>query len=169
MMAHDEGRFGRLSRPRRCWAPKPLRPTVPRRISREFGSVFAPVGARLGRLTAWVLPTANTGMRALFLAHLAQECREYFIVLPVERAGWHLTPRLAVPDNIRLLPQPAGSPELNPPEHSWDELREKALPNIAFSSLPPLGNKLGAGMRDLSADTERVRSMTDFPYLRNPF
>jgi transposase len=168
-MAHDEGRFGRINRPRRCWAPQPLRPTVPRQIVREFVYVFATVCAQLGRLTALVLPLANTEMMALFLAHLAQEFRGYFIVLLVDRAGWHLTPRLAVPENIRLLPQPAGSPELNPTEHIWEELREKALPNIAFSSLPPLVNKLGAGIRDLSAATERVRSLTDFPYLRNPF
>lgn len=53
---------------------------------------------------------ANTEMMALFLAHLAQEFRGYFIVLLGDRAGWHLSPRLAVPDNIRLLPHPAGSP-----------------------------------------------------------
>ena len=169
IMAHDEGRFGRINRPRRCWAPKPLRPTVPRQIVREFVYVFATVCAQLGRLTALILPAANTEMMALFLAHLAQTFRDYFIVLLVDRAGWHLTPRLTVPENIRLLPQPAGSPELNPVEHIWDELREKALPNMAFASLPPLVNNLCAGIRELTADTERVRSMTDFSYLRNPF
>jgi putative transposase len=169
IMAHDEGRFGRINRPRRCWAPKPLRPTVPRQIIREFVYVFATVCAHLGRLTALVLPAANTEMMALFLAHLARQYRGYFIVLLVDRASWHLTPRLAVPDNIRLLPHPAGSPELNPPEHIWEDLREKALPNLAFSALPPLVNKLCAGLRRLSAEPDRVRSMTDFPYLRYPF
>ena len=112
---------------------------------------------------------ANTEMRALFLAHLAQEFRGYFIVLLGDRAGWHLSPRLAVPDNIRLPPHPAGSPELNPTEHIWEEVREQAVPNRAFPSLPPLVNQLCAGIRDLSADTQRVRSMTAFPYLHNPF
>lgn len=168
-MAHDEGRFGRINRPQRCWAPKPLRPTVPRQIIREFVYVFAPVWAQLGRVTALVLPTANTEMMALFLAHLAQAFPRYFIVLLVDRAGWPLTPRLAVPENIRLLPQPAGSPELNPAEHIWEDLREKALPNMTFSSLSPLVNKLCAGIRALTADAEHLRSMTDFPYLRNPF
>ena len=169
IMARDEGRFGRINRLRRCWAPKPLRPTVPRQIVREFVYVFATTCAQLGRLTTLVLPTADTEMMALFLAHLAREFRGYFIVLLVDRAGWHLTPRLAVPDNIRLLPQPAGSPELNPVEHIWEDLREKVLPNMSFSSFSPLVDKLCAGIRALSADVDRVRSMTDFPYLRNPF
>jgi hypothetical protein len=99
--AHDEGRCGRINRPRRCWAPKPLRPTGPRQIVRESVSGFATVCAPLGRVTTVVLPTANTEMRALFFAPLAQACRGSFIVLLVARAGWHLTPRLAVPDNIR--------------------------------------------------------------------
>src|SRR5438270_10984877 len=45
IMAQDEGRFGRIDYPRRCWAPKPIRPTVPRQIVREFVYVFAAVGA----------------------------------------------------------------------------------------------------------------------------
>ncbi|HBB16753.1 MAG TPA: hypothetical protein DCZ97_07010 [Syntrophus sp. (in: bacteria)] len=30
-----------------------------------------------------------------------------------------------IPDNIRLLSLPPYSPELNPVEHIWDDLREK--------------------------------------------
>ena len=51
-MTEDEGRFGRIDRPRRCWAPKPIRPQVPRQMVREFVYVFAAVCAKLGRLTA---------------------------------------------------------------------------------------------------------------------
>ena len=53
----------------------------------------------------------------------------------VDQAGPHNSKNLKIPENIRLLPQPAHSPELNPVEHVWDELREKALPNLAFKSL----------------------------------
>ena len=167
-MAEDEGRFGRIDRPRRCGAPKPLRPTVPRPVVREFVYVFAAVCAPLGALTALLLPAASTAMMNLFLAHVAQQVSEYFIVMLADRAGWHQTPQLSVPENIRLLPQPARSPELNPAEHSWEELREKALPNKSFS-LPPLERALCAGRTQLAADAERVRSLTDFPYMRVTF
>jgi hypothetical protein len=56
MMAEDEGRFGRISEMRRCWAPKPRRPTVPRQVVREGGYVFAAVCPQLGQLTALILP-----------------------------------------------------------------------------------------------------------------
>ena len=168
-MAEDEGRFGRIDRPRRCWAPKPLRPTVPRQVVREFVYVFAAVCAPPGALTALLLPAANTAMMNLFLAHVAQQFSGYCIVMLVDRAGWHQTPQLSVPENIRLLPQPARRPELNPAEHIWEELREKVLPNKSFRSLQPLENALCAGLTQLAADTERVRSLTDFPHMRVTF
>jgi transposase len=105
-------------------------------------------------------------MMTLFLRHLADTFRDYFIVLLVDRAGWHRAKALVVPENIRLLAQPAYSPEVNPAEHLWEELRKKTLPNLAFRTLDGLVNKLCAGIKDLAADPERVRSMTDFPYLR---
>jgi transposase len=165
-MAEDEGRFGRIDRPRRCWAPKPIRPQVPRQIVREFVYVFAAVCAKLGRLTALILPRANTEMMNLFLEQLAQDFQGYFIILLVDQAGWHRAKGLQVPENIRLLPQPAHSPELNPAEHLWEELREKALPNRSFPSLDLLIDQLCEGLKELAADEQRVRSMADFPYMR---
>ena len=40
-------------------------------------------------------------------------------VLIVDQAGWHLTPKLAIPDNITVLALPPRSPELNPVENVW--------------------------------------------------
>ncbi|MBW2309142.1 MAG: transposase [Deltaproteobacteria bacterium] len=53
----------------------------------------------------------------------------------IDQAGWHRSNRLEVPENIHLIEQPAYSPELNPVEHIWEELREKNFPNKAFRSL----------------------------------
>ena len=133
---------------------------------REFVYVFAAVCAQLGRLTALILPRANTEMMNLFLEQLAQDFQGYFIILLVDQAGWHRAKGLQVPENIRLLPQPAHSPELNPAEHLWEELREKTLPNHSFPSLDLLIDQRCEGLKGLAADEQRVRSMVDFPYMR---
>jgi transposase len=133
---------------------------------REFVYVFAAVCAQLGRLTALILPRANAEMMNLFLEQLAQDFQGYFIILLVDQAGWHRAKGLQVPENIRLLPQPAHSPELNPAEHLWEELREKTLPNPSFPSLDLLIDQLCEGLKGLAADEQRVRSMVDFPYMR---
>ena len=53
----------------------------------------------------------------------------------IDRAGWHMARNPKIPENIRLIPQPSNSPELNPVKHIWEDLREKAIPNKAFKSL----------------------------------
>jgi transposase len=47
-------------------------------------------------------------------------------VLLLDQAGWHITKKLAIPDNMTLLPLPARSPELNPVENVWQYMRELA-------------------------------------------
>jgi hypothetical protein len=165
-MAEDEGRFGLINTLRRCWAPKPLRPVVPRQMVRESLYVFAAVCPQLGHVTALILPYANSQMMTLFLAHVAAELSAYFIVMLVDRAGWHLSHQVTVPDNIRLLPQLPGSPELNPTEHLWEDLRENETANHHFDALEHLETALCEGINRLAADSAGLRSMTDFPYMQ---
>ena len=163
-MAEDEGRFGRVSIPRRAWTPPGVRPRAPRQIVREYTYVYAAVAPAEGKMTALVLPTANTAMMRLFLEHVSRTFADYFIVIQVDRAGWHGAKALAVPDNIRLIPQPAYSPELNPVEHIWEEVREKQLPNLALPALDDVIDKVCVGLQQLEAAPERLRSMTSFPH-----
>ena len=55
-------------------------------------------------------------------------------VLLVDQAGWHVSPKLKVPDNITLLPLPPRSPELNPVENVWQFVRDNWLSNRIFTS-----------------------------------
>jgi hypothetical protein len=151
---------------RRCWAPKPLRPIVARQMVRQSLYVFAAVCPQLGHITALLLPYANSQMMTLFLAHVAAELADYFIVMLVDRAGWHLSRQVTWPENIRLLPQLAGSPELNPAEHLWDDLRENETANRHFEALEHLETALCEGLNRLASDPERLRSMTHFPYMQ---
>jgi len=72
---------------------------------------------------------------------------------------------LEVPENIRLIKIPPRSPELNPSEHIWEELMEKNFANKAFRDLDGVENNLCRGLNDLARDPEKLRSMTNFPYL----
>ena len=113
-----------------------------------------------------ILPYANTEMMSLFLEHVAEDFKRFFVIILIDRAGWHTAKKLRIPENIRLVPQPSHSPELNPVEHIWEDLREKAMPNKAFKSLDHLEEALCRRLRELDKLPEIVRSMTNFPYLR---
>jgi transposase len=60
---------------------------------------------------------------------------------------------------------PARSPELNPAEHLWEELREKWMHNRLFESRRG-GAASHAGLAVLEQDAERVASLAGFDWIR---
>ncbi len=167
ILAQDEGRFGRIGWPHRCWAPPGMRPQVPAQLLREVVYVFAAVAPGTGELVSLILPEASTAMMNLFLKEVSQTFSKYFIVMQVDGASWHDSHDLVVPSNIRLIKQPPYSPEVNPVEHLWEELREKYLYNRAFSSLDALIEVLCQGLNALADDPTALRSLTGFPHIVN--
>jgi hypothetical protein len=165
IMPQDEGRFGRISDVLTCWAPKGVRPRIAKQIVRSFVYVYAAVCMALGKITSLILPFANTEMMNLFPEEVSKDFKDCFVIMLVDGAGWHRSARLKVPKNIRLIYQPPHSPELNPVEHLWEELREKYRPNRAFRSLSAAEIALCHGLREVYDDPERLRSMTNFEYL----
>ncbi len=165
-MVQDEARFGRITRPVCCWAPAGIRPRTPQQIVRQAIYAFAAVDPQSGKMTSLILPTANTEMMTIFLSHVSKEFINSFIVMQVDRASWHRSQHLQLPENIRLIFQPPYSPETNPVEHLWDELREKHFSNRIFPSLDTLQEHLCAAINELSQNTNKVRSLTYFPHIR---
>lgn len=165
-MVMDEGRFGRISDPQPAWAPPGVRPVAPQQRVRESLYAFTAVAPVQGRMSSLIVPEANKAMMELFLAQLSQEFADEVVVLQVDGAKWHTSPNLQIPDNIRLIVQPAYSPQLNAVEHIWDDLREHEFANRAYDSLDEVKQALGDGLRRLAALPAKLRSMTFFPHLR---
>ena len=57
----DEAIFGRICQPVRCWAPKKVRPSVPKQIVREFLYVYAAACPNDGESFSLILPEVNSG------------------------------------------------------------------------------------------------------------
>jgi hypothetical protein len=166
LLVQDEARFVRISAQKRCWAPIGTRPTVPNQIVRESRYAFAAVDPASGAMTCLVLPEANLAMMNRFLAQVAADFADSFVVMQVDGAPWHTSPNLHVPENIHLITQPASSPELNPVEHLWDDIREKEFPNVRHASLDEVKQAVSTGLRRLAAAPKKLSSMTFFPHLR---
>ena len=166
ILAADEGRFGRIGEIRLCWCPPGIRPVVPKQQVREYVYAYATVAPQLVKMSCLVLPYANTKMMNLFRQQVSQDFSDYFIVMQVDRAAWHQSKSLKVPENIRLLPQTAQSPELMPVEHVWEYLKENYFSNKILFSLDAVIGRVCEGLVALSMAPERLRSMTYFPHLR---
>jgi len=124
LMFQDEARFGRMVRIRRCWSPVPLRPIVDNGYERQFVYVYGAVCPAGGSLDWMICKEMNTDRMNQFLEQVSRAHSGEFIVMVVDGASSHRSRDLLVPENIRLHRLPGYSPELNPQEHVWDELRE---------------------------------------------
>ena len=89
------------------------------------------------------------------------------ITMVLDGAGWHKSTEFQLPDNLRLLFLPPYSPELNPQEHLWDELREKHFHNRVFDSIDALEDQLVSALRSLEDAPDRVQSMTARDWITN--
>ena len=166
LLFQDEARFGRLSDHRRCWAPWPCRPSVRQQVVREYIYGVLAVSPDDGKLSSLVLPWVDAQAMSVFLAQVGQDFPGDYCLMVLDGAGWHSAAALRVPPNLRLLPLPPYSPELNPVEHLWEHLRENYFGNQVFPSLKAVEDRLCLGLRNLEQQPEIVKSTTCFEWVK---
>ena len=140
---------------------------MPCQTIRECTYAYAAVNPFSGDMISLVLPYTNTRVMNIFLEEVSVRQADRFTLMFLDQAGWHTAKDLIVPPNIWLAFIPAYSPELNPTEHIWDELREKYFHNIAFDGISVVEDVLAIGLRDLEYDMARVQSMSGFGWIVN--
>jgi len=165
VMFQDEARFGRMVRIRRCWSPAPERPTVSNGYVRQFVYVYGAVSPVEGEMDWMICREMNTERMNCFLEKVRSAHPEEFIIMVVDGASSHKSKELCCPENIRLVALPPYSPELNPQEHVWDELREKEFPNRVFNELAAVERQLEKGLARMSEDSPSLRSLTAWPWI----
>jgi transposase len=131
----DQARVGQKNTITRRWAKRGTRPSAPKDQRTESAYIFGAICPARGEGAGLVLPRCTTEAMTLHLAEIAQAVAPgAHAVLLLDQAGWHVSTKLTVPDNITLLPLPPRSPELNPVENVWQFLRDNWLSNRVFAS-----------------------------------
>jgi transposase len=166
-MFEDEARFGRLSEPVRGWAPTGGRPEIHLQRVREYTHVFGAVCPHDGHLVSLILPDADTDAMTIFLAEVARGYPQDHILMFLDRAGWHRSKRLHIPDNLTRAWLPPYSPECNPQELIWRELRRTSLANRDFRSLSAVEEALSTALKQMTARSSYLQSLTGFDWIVN--
>ena len=97
---------------------------------------------------------------SLHLAEIAQAVPPGgHAVLLLDRAGWHVSTKLKVPNNIPLLPLPSRSPALNPVENVWQFLRDHWLSNRVFGCYDDILDHCCDAWNKLVAQPWRIMSI----------
>src|SRR5215475_712579 len=113
-MFADEARFGRMNRPRPCWAPAGVRPEVAAQLIREYIYLYGAVCPTDGSCAFLILPACNSDCFQIFLDPPSKKFSRWPILLFPDGAGNHESGDLVIPANITLDFRPAYSPELKP-------------------------------------------------------
>ncbi|MCA9508811.1 MAG: IS630 family transposase [Myxococcales bacterium] len=129
----DEARVGQQGSITRMWAEKGTRPRALRQLQYDYAYIFGAVCPARDVAVGLVVPDIGTdGM----IAHLNEISKSIptgkIAVIVLDRASWHTTKKLNIFSNIKLLSLPPASPELNPVEQLWQQLRNNSLANRAF-------------------------------------
>ena len=160
----DEHRLGLKPITRRIWAPIGERPIAAGHPRFEWVYVKGFVEPETGR-TVWNVSTAiSKEMFERILADFAETAgvgASKRVVLQLDNAGWHGPDNLAIPDGVRLVFQPAHSPELQPAEHLW-EFVDEPLVNTSFESLDALDQRIGERCIALTKQCDMIRTIALF-------
>lgn len=134
-MFQDEAGFGRINKPKYCWCNKEIRPSVPCHHIREYRYVYGAVEPLTGESCFLVMPYCNTDCMNVFLEELSKTYPKDKIILVCDGAVWHKSESLVIPENIKLIFIPPYTPEMNPIEQIWKEIRKRGFKNEVFQTL----------------------------------
>ncbi|HUB63258.1 MAG TPA: transposase [Methylocella sp.] len=85
------------------------------------------------------------------------------MLLVLDGAPNHRCGDLTLPGNISLLFLPSYSPELNPKENLWEEIREKSFKNYALKSIDAVRTKLKRAIFCIKRNPETVNQSPHSP------
>ena len=97
-----------------------------------------------------------------FIEYLGEEPLPTLVIL--DGAGSHQANVLSADSPVRLEKLPACSPELNPAERFFQELR-KELANQIFETIAEIEVKLERILQRYWKEPQLIMSLTSFPYL----
>ena len=166
-MFQDEAGFGRINKPKYCRCTPGVRPSVPCHHIREYRYAYGAVEPLTGDSFFLIMPQCNTDCMNLFLEKLSDSFPRDKIILACDGAAWHRSNGLKVPENIEFIHIPPYTPEMNPIEQIWKELRKIGFKNEAFHTLEDVIDRLCETICSLSKYT--IKSITGRDWILSCF
>ncbi|MFK7942244.1 MAG: IS630 family transposase [Paracoccaceae bacterium] len=142
------------------WAKRGTRPHAPHdqrtKWAYIFGAICPAEGKGAGLITPWVDTHAMAEHLKLISAEVAPGVHAMLIV---DQSGWHISPKLEIPESITLVPLPHRSPELNPVENVWQFIRQNWLSNRVFKNYDEIVALCCESWNKLMEQPWRIRSI----------
>lgn len=155
----DEHRYGLMSVLPRCWTLKGHRPSSPHDCKYEWGYAYGAADLVTGKTEFLYTPTVTLEWSKGYLEQLVSTDPEAVHVILWDRAGYHpevLDGKLS--ESVRFIPFPAYSPDLNPIEPLWDQVKLR-IANVAWDTLDDMEVAISEVLKPFWEDVKRVWSL----------
>jgi transposase len=133
---------------------------VPCHRIREYTYAYGAISPLDGEMVSLDLPYSNINCMNIFLKEVSNRYPNDYILMVADNTPWHKSKGLVIPENIEIFPLLPYTPELNPIEMIWDEVREKGFKNELFKTLNAVQLRLCDTLLSLELDADRVKSIT---------
>jgi len=171
LLFFDEAFFRRETTITRSWYLKGSAPTVDSDPTYDKVGVYGAVNPITGQMHSLMFEAFNSKVFKLYLEWLITERKEKNkIVLVLDRASPHRAKIIREyvnenNDKIELFYLPAYSPDLNPIEMVWKDLRRCKTHNRYFSSWEELDTEVTSYLKEQSVPNDKLASLCRFNYV----
>jgi len=162
-MFYDESRFGLITDIGRRWTIKGIKPIIPYQQKYEYFYLYQASDIKTGEDFSMYISHLDTISLNEYLKELSNRFKNEKIVLIMDNASFHKSKKLKIPKNIKIEFIPPYSPELNPQERRFEDIK-KFLKNKVFKTLEELQNKVTDIL--FSYTKEQIKSLVSYPYLQ---
>lgn len=162
LFSQDESRFGLLPIPRRRITLPGIKPISPVQFQFESYYLYGAVEPKTGESFFLELPNLNTQCFQIYLDEFSKAYADSFNVMILDRGKFHQAKRLKIPHNVATVFLPPYSPELNPIERLWEDIKDEISDEL-YPSILALMDKVASILKRYTK--EAIQSLTSYPYL----
>lgn len=162
LFSQDESRFGLMPIQRRKITLPGVKPIS--QVQHEFKTyyLYGAVDPLTGDSLFLELPGLNSGCFQVFLDEFSEAYSDSFNLLLLDRGKFHQAQCLRIPSNVALILLPPYSPELNPIERVWEDIKDKIADEL-FSTIEALKERVASILRNYVKS--EIQSLTAYSYL----
>lgn len=143
-----------------CWVKSDMVPSVARQMIREYIYAYSALSPQTGDCFSLISPFCNTEAMNVFMKKMSTHYSNYRIIMILDKAGWHRSKEIKLEENIKLMYLAPHSPELNPVELLWREIRRKYFHNRIFNSLDDVEQTLNTALSDYHKSPRAIKSLS---------